>query len=235
MAKVEIKAPIVAEISECIKDAQSMVVVDYRGLTVEQDTELRKSLREAGVAYKVYKNTFITRAIKGTEFEGMSIQMMAAMVMLEVGATKKKEAEFKIAEMKAQNDRAKQLNNLLDRMNAQLGAVTKDGDDDKKKRGEILGQFYIEARALGVDTSNWEFSKYELNNGVEKYTFKGKTAEQIRAITSQIQHMAENCNSDNQTQMVKLQDFMGQYNSFVSGASDSIKQANQILQGLAKS
>ena len=72
MAKVEIKAPIVAEISECIKDAQSMVVVDYRGLTVEQDTELRKSLREAGVAYKVYKNTFITRAIKGTEFESLT-------------------------------------------------------------------------------------------------------------------------------------------------------------------
>jgi hypothetical protein len=46
--------------------------------------------------------------------------------------------------------------------------------------------------------------------------------------------MAENCNSDNQTQMVKLQDFMGQYNSFVSGASDQIKNANQILQGLAK-
>ena len=72
MAKVEIKAPIVAEISECIKDAQSMVVVDYRGLTVEQDTQLRKSLREAGVTYKVYKNTFITRAIKGTDFESLT-------------------------------------------------------------------------------------------------------------------------------------------------------------------
>ena len=72
MAKVEIKAPIVEEISECIKDAQSMVVVDYRGLTVEQDTQLRKSLREAGVTYKVYKNTFITRAIKGTDFESLT-------------------------------------------------------------------------------------------------------------------------------------------------------------------
>ncbi len=72
MAKVEIKAPIVAEISECIKDAQSMVVVDYRGLTVEQDTQLRKSLREAGVTYKVYKNTYITRAIKGTDFESLT-------------------------------------------------------------------------------------------------------------------------------------------------------------------
>ena len=72
MAKVEIKAPIVDEIAENIKDAQSLVVVDYRGLTVEQDTQLRKNLREAGVIYKVYKNTFITRAIKGTEFEEIS-------------------------------------------------------------------------------------------------------------------------------------------------------------------
>ena len=72
MAKVELKAPIVAEISENIKDAGSIVVVDYRGLTVEQDTRLRRSLREAGVTYKVYKNTFINFAIKGTEFEGIS-------------------------------------------------------------------------------------------------------------------------------------------------------------------
>ena len=72
MAKVELKAPIVAEISENIKDADSIVVVDYRGLTVEQDTRLRKALREAGVTYKVYKNTFINFAIKGTDFEGLS-------------------------------------------------------------------------------------------------------------------------------------------------------------------
>lgn len=72
MAKVELKAPIVEEISANIKDAQSVVVVDYRGLTVEQDTELRKSLREAGVTYKVYKNTFMMRAFKGTEFEGLA-------------------------------------------------------------------------------------------------------------------------------------------------------------------
>ena len=56
MAKVELKAPVVAEISEAIKDAQSVVLVDYRGLTVEQDTALRKQLREAGINYKVYKD-----------------------------------------------------------------------------------------------------------------------------------------------------------------------------------
>ena len=57
MAKVEVKQPIVDKIAEEIKDAQSVVLVDYRGLTVAQDTELRKQLREAGVIYKVYKNT----------------------------------------------------------------------------------------------------------------------------------------------------------------------------------
>ncbi len=72
MAKVELKAPIVEEISANIKDAKSIVVVDYRGLTVEQDTILRKSLRENNITYKVYKNTLIKRAIAGTEFEGLT-------------------------------------------------------------------------------------------------------------------------------------------------------------------
>lgn len=72
MAKVELKQPIVQEISEQIKDAQSVVVVDYRGLTVAEDTQLRKELREAGVTYKVYKNTLVNFAIKGTDFESLS-------------------------------------------------------------------------------------------------------------------------------------------------------------------
>ena len=72
MAKVEIKQPIVQEIAENIKDAQSVVLVDYRGLTVAQDTQLRKQLREAGITYKVYKNTLMNFAFKGTEFESLS-------------------------------------------------------------------------------------------------------------------------------------------------------------------
>ncbi|MCI8836226.1 MAG: 50S ribosomal protein L10 [Ruminococcus sp.] len=72
MAKVELKQPIVAAIAEDIKDAQSVVLVDYRGLTVAQDTELRKQLREAGVVYKVCKNTMMKRAFEGTECESLS-------------------------------------------------------------------------------------------------------------------------------------------------------------------
>ncbi len=71
MAKVELKKPIVEEISAVIQDAQSVVLVDHRGLTVEQDTELRKQLREAGITYKVYKNTMMNFAFKGTDYESL--------------------------------------------------------------------------------------------------------------------------------------------------------------------
>ena len=72
MAKVEMKKPIVDEIAANIEGAQGVVLVDYRGLTVEQDTELRKQLREAGIVYKVYKNTMLNFAFKGTEFEALA-------------------------------------------------------------------------------------------------------------------------------------------------------------------
>ena len=72
MAKVELKQPVVNEISEKIKDAQALVLVDHRGLTVAEDTELRKKLREENVSYKVYKNTMMNFAFKGTDFEQLA-------------------------------------------------------------------------------------------------------------------------------------------------------------------
>ena len=68
MAKIELKQPVVQEITDLLNGAATAVVVDYRGLTVEQDTRLRKALREAGVQYKVFKNTLIKRAAEGTDF-----------------------------------------------------------------------------------------------------------------------------------------------------------------------
>ena len=68
MAKVEEKKPIVQEIKDNLDGAKSVVLVDYLGLTVEQDTNLRRATREAGLIYKVYKNTMVKRAIEGTEF-----------------------------------------------------------------------------------------------------------------------------------------------------------------------
>ncbi|MCD8046435.1 MAG: 50S ribosomal protein L10 [Clostridiales bacterium] len=71
MAKVELKQPVVQEIAANVDGAQSVVVVDYRGLTVAEDTQLRKELREAGITYKVYKNTLMKRAFEGTDFAAL--------------------------------------------------------------------------------------------------------------------------------------------------------------------
>ncbi len=72
MAKVELKAPVVQEISDLLSDATAAVLVDYRGITVEQDTKLRRELRSNGVTYRVYKNTLLNIAMKGTAFEAMA-------------------------------------------------------------------------------------------------------------------------------------------------------------------
>ena len=69
MAKVELKKPVVEEIANSINGAASVVLVSYKGITVEQDTKMRKELREAGVTYKVYKNTMMNFAFKGTDYE----------------------------------------------------------------------------------------------------------------------------------------------------------------------
>lgn len=72
---LEQKKQIVADLVETLKSAQAGVLVDYRGLTVEQDTELRRKLREAGVEYKVVKNTLTRFAAKEVGLEGLDEQL----------------------------------------------------------------------------------------------------------------------------------------------------------------
>lgn len=68
---LNIKKAKIDEIKSKIEGAESAVVIDYLGTTVEQATEMRKALREAGVDYTVYKNTLMARAIEGTPFEAL--------------------------------------------------------------------------------------------------------------------------------------------------------------------
>ncbi len=68
---LEQKKQVVAELTEKVKAAQSIVLADYRGLTVEQDTELRNALRAAGVEYRVVKNTLTSFAMKENGLEGL--------------------------------------------------------------------------------------------------------------------------------------------------------------------
>ena len=69
MPKVEQKQVVINAIKEKLENSSSVVLVDARGLTVLQDTNLRKQLREAGVVYKVFKNSMMSFAFKDTEYE----------------------------------------------------------------------------------------------------------------------------------------------------------------------
>lgn len=66
----QLKEAKVAEIKEKLEKAQAVVLAKYQGLTVEEDTLLRKNLRETGIEYKVYKNTLVTLAVKELGIEG---------------------------------------------------------------------------------------------------------------------------------------------------------------------
>ena len=68
---LEQKKQVVNEMVEKFKAASAGVFVDYRGLTVEEDTELRRKFREAGVEYKVVKNTLTSRAAKEVGLEAL--------------------------------------------------------------------------------------------------------------------------------------------------------------------
>ena len=67
----QMKQAKVEEIKEKLQKSQSVILASYQGLTVEEDTQLRKSLREAGVEYKVYKNTLVILAAKELGIEGL--------------------------------------------------------------------------------------------------------------------------------------------------------------------
>ncbi|MGD9021206.1 MAG: 50S ribosomal protein L10 [Lysobacterales bacterium] len=68
---IEQKKAVVAEVADVAKVALAAVAAEYRGITVEEMTELRAKARETGVYLKVAKNTLVSRAVEGTEFECM--------------------------------------------------------------------------------------------------------------------------------------------------------------------
>ena len=70
-ATLRAKEAEVAEIQEKIEKSQSVMFLDYRGLNVAEVTELRNKMREAGVEYKVIKNTMIRRAAEKAGIEGL--------------------------------------------------------------------------------------------------------------------------------------------------------------------
>lgn len=78
---IEQKKAVVAEVSGVAQSALSAVAAEYRGLSVEEMTELRVKARESGVYVKVAKNTLTRRAVEGTEFECMSESLTGPLLL----------------------------------------------------------------------------------------------------------------------------------------------------------
>ena len=72
---IKAKSALVEEIATKLKDAQSAVIVEYRGLSVAEVTELRRSLRAEDVEFKIYKNTLVRRATESTGYEELNAQL----------------------------------------------------------------------------------------------------------------------------------------------------------------
>ena len=77
---IETKKAAVEEISSAIANAQTLVVAEYRGISVASMTELRANARKEGVYLRVLKNTLVRRAVEGTSFAALADQMVGPLV-----------------------------------------------------------------------------------------------------------------------------------------------------------
>ena len=119
------KQVVIDEIKERFEQAQSVVVVDYLGLTVAEADEMRKNLREGGVSFTVYKNTLVKRAIEGTPYEALGEALKGSSAFSNEDATagarilnksikQYKKMAFKGAVVEGQVYDAKQVEELAD-------------------------------------------------------------------------------------------------------------------------
>ncbi|MDH5435311.1 MAG: 50S ribosomal protein L10 [Gammaproteobacteria bacterium] len=81
MLNLEQKKEIVAEVADVAANAQSAIAAEYRGLTVDQMTSLRKEARNAGVYLRVVKNTLAKRAVDGTDFDCLKDALVGPLVL----------------------------------------------------------------------------------------------------------------------------------------------------------
>lgn len=85
-ANLELKKELVEQIKSELKEAKSIVFVDYRGITVAEDTAMRKEFRENGVTYKVFKNRLLTRALDGLGITGYDPKMFEGTTAVAFGS-----------------------------------------------------------------------------------------------------------------------------------------------------
>ena len=86
MANIQAKKEVVDEIKKHLKNSKSVIFVDYKGINVEEDTILRKKLRESGAAYKVYKNRMVMRALDDSGIKGYDMTLLEGTTSVVFGA-----------------------------------------------------------------------------------------------------------------------------------------------------
>lgn len=134
------KRAVIDALSEEIKGAQAVIFADYRGLTVQEDTELRSALRKAGIEYKVVKNTLTRFAVKENGFEGLEDVLSGPTSM----ATS---AEDPVAPAKILNDFAKKNDKFEIKAGILEGKVI--GIDEIKALADLPSREVLIAKALG--------------------------------------------------------------------------------------
>lgn len=134
----------VAALSEMIASAQGIILVDYRGITVAEDTELRRALRAAGATYKVSKNTLIKLALHANNFDALDAhleQTTAIACSADAPALAKALQQFMTSSKKMSFKAGLLDGKYLDA--AQLDALAK-----LPSRDALLGQFAGECAAM---------------------------------------------------------------------------------------
>lgn len=134
------KREIINSIGSRMKTAQTMIFADYRGLTVEQDTELRRALRNAGVDYKVVKNTLTRFAAEENGFEGLLPYL--------TGPTSMASSDVDpVAPAKLLNEYAKKFEKFELKAGVVEGRIV--GVDEIKALAELPSREQLIARVLG--------------------------------------------------------------------------------------
>ncbi|GAA0177947.1 50S ribosomal protein L10 [Clostridium sediminicola] len=158
----------VQEIKEKLEKAQSIVLSDYQGLNVEEDTELRKQLRESGVEYKVYKNRLVALAAKELNIEGLD-SYLEGPVSIAFGY------EDATAPARILNDFAKKHKNLELKAGLVEGVVY--GQEQIKEIASIPSKEILIAKLLGSFKAPLSNLVYLLNAIAEKEEGSADSAE----------------------------------------------------------
>ncbi len=149
-----------------------------------------------------------------------SVQMLFALVQMELSKTHKDQAKQLINAVKANQETSKKYAQLISDVNSKIGSD--DSDTGKTNRANALKALKSRCVELGID------------GNAQYFTSSKVSVAEASKLVSSLQGLQEQFGTKNQTLMVQIQDLLGQYNANVQGANAAVQQSNNVLQSLAK-